>query len=72
LERGLILIRGAVPGAEGSWVEITDAVKKGLPEGVPTPAAFRKPSDISLVEAEAVVAPPAAPAAPTSEEGADQ
>src|ERR1700761_9001473 len=27
-ERGLIMIRGAVPGTEGTWVKIRDAVKK--------------------------------------------
>ena len=72
-ERGLILIRGALPGPEGSWVEVTDAVKKALPEGVPVPAAYRKPSDLSVVEADTapVIAPPA-PEAPTTEEGAGQ
>ena len=41
-EDGLILVRGAVPGAKGSWILLRDAVKKPLPEGVPHPAAFRK------------------------------
>ncbi len=42
-ERGLILIRGAVPGAKGAWVMIRDAVKRPRPDGVPVPAAFRAP-----------------------------
>jgi large subunit ribosomal protein L3 len=42
VERGLILIRGAVPGAEGSYVRITDAVKRKLPKEAPMPAAVRK------------------------------
>ncbi len=42
MERGLILIKGAVPGSEGSFVLIRDAVKKKLPEGVPFPASIRK------------------------------
>jgi large subunit ribosomal protein L3 len=36
VERGLIMIRGAVPGAKGGWVMIRDAVKrppKDLPAG---------------------------------------
>ncbi|MFQ5467135.1 MAG: 50S ribosomal protein L3 [Kiloniellaceae bacterium] len=37
---GLILVRGAVPGAEGGWVRVCDAVKRQLPEGVPFPAAL--------------------------------
>ena len=42
VERGLIMIRGAVPGTEGTFVKIRDAVKKAAPAGVPTPGAFRK------------------------------
>ncbi len=41
-EDGLILVRGAVPGAKGSWILLRDAVKKPLPEEAPHPAAFRK------------------------------
>jgi len=40
-ERGLILVRGAVPGADGGWVLVRDAVKRRLPDGVPFPAATR-------------------------------
>lgn len=59
VERGLILVRGAVPGAEGSWVEIRDAVKVPAPAGLPKPAAFRKPGDLKIVQADADVAAPA-------------
>jgi large subunit ribosomal protein L3 len=38
--RGLILVRGAVPGAEGGWVLVRDAVKRKLPEELPFPAAL--------------------------------
>lgn len=41
-ERGLILIKGAVPGAEGNYLLIRDAVKKRLPNTVPMPAALRQ------------------------------
>ena len=40
-DQGLVLIRGAVPGSEGGWVLISDAVKKGLPEAVPFPAGLK-------------------------------
>ncbi|MBT6117526.1 MAG: 50S ribosomal protein L3, partial [Rhodospirillaceae bacterium] len=40
LERGLILIRGAVPGAKGSYVLIQDAVKRASSKDVPYPAAL--------------------------------
>ena len=38
--RGLIMVRGAVPGAEGGWVLVRDAVKAKLPEDLPFPAAL--------------------------------
>jgi large subunit ribosomal protein L3 len=55
VERGLILVEGAVPGAKGGWITLRDAVKKALPEGVPTPGKFRLPDA------------PAADAAPANE-----
>ena len=39
-ERGLLMIRGAVPGAVGGFVLVRDAVKGARPEGVPFPAAL--------------------------------
>ena len=41
MERGLIMVRGAVPGAKGGWVAINDAVKKPTPENVILPAGLR-------------------------------
>ena len=41
LDRGLIMIKGAVPGSKGGWVTVQDAVKKPLPDGVPFPAAIK-------------------------------
>ncbi|MDZ4135541.1 MAG: 50S ribosomal protein L3 [Paracoccaceae bacterium] len=40
-DRGLIMIKGAVPGSAGGWVTIKDAVKKAAPAGLPLPAAIR-------------------------------
>lgn len=40
-ERGLILIRGAVPGSKGAWIYVRDAVKVQLPDNAPRPAAIR-------------------------------
>ncbi|MEE2952200.1 LSU ribosomal protein L3P [Fulvimarina manganoxydans] len=40
-DKGLILVRGAVPGSKGGWIEIRDAVKATLPENAPKPAALR-------------------------------
>src|SRR5215831_15354673 len=41
VERGLILVEGAVPGARGGWITVRDAVKKALPKDVPQPGRFR-------------------------------
>ena len=40
-ERGLLMIKGSVPGSKGGWVTVRDAVKTKAPEGLPTPAAIR-------------------------------
>ena len=40
-ERGLIMVRGAVPGAEGGYVLVRDAVKRPAPTDLPFPAALR-------------------------------
>jgi large subunit ribosomal protein L3 len=39
-ERGLILVRGAVPGSKGTYVAIRDAAKRARPDDVPYPAAI--------------------------------
>ncbi len=40
-DRGLILIRGAVPGTRGAWILVRDAVKATVPEAAPKPAGLR-------------------------------
>lgn len=40
-DRGLILVRGAVPGSKGAWILVRDAVKSVLPGNAPKPAALR-------------------------------
>jgi large subunit ribosomal protein L3 len=42
VERGLILVKGAVPGAQGSYVKVRDAIKKALPNDAPKPGGIRK------------------------------
>jgi len=41
VERGLILVEGAVPGSKGGWIYVRDAVKKALPKDAPVPGKFR-------------------------------
>src|SRR6516165_3092067 len=43
-ERGVLMIKGSVPGSPGGFVLIKDAVKRKAPEGLPFPAALRQAS----------------------------
>ena len=52
IDRGLVLVKGAVPGPKGGWVMIRDAVKKPLPEDAMLPAATRSKAE----EAEELIA----------------
>src|SRR5579863_1005375 len=62
VERGLILVEGAVPGAKGGWITVRDAVKKTLPKDVPKPGKFR------LAETSGAPAAAAAEGAPAGQE----
>jgi large subunit ribosomal protein L3 len=55
-ERGLIMIKGAVPGSKGGWVTIKDAVKKPVPDNVILPAALRSSAEASRKAAEEAAA----------------
>ena len=52
-DRGLIMVKGAVPGTEGTYVKVRDAVKKALPAEAPKPGAYRKVGDVTEVAAAA-------------------
>ncbi|KMK68158.1 50S ribosomal protein L3 [Puniceibacterium sp. IMCC21224] len=77
-ERGIIMIKGAVPGSKGGWVTVKDAVKKPLSESVIMPAALRsaaaeakrladEAAAVAAAEAEAAAAAAAAEAAAAEE-----
>lgn len=57
-DRGLIMVKGAVPGSKGGWILVRDAVKRDLPADAPKPGAFK-----------AVAEAPAPAEAPASEGG---
>src|ERR1700710_1567638 len=57
VERGLILVEGAVPGSKGGWIAVRDAVKKALPKDAPKPGKFK------LANGGEAAAPTEAPAA---------
>ncbi len=52
-DRGLIMVKGAVPGSKGGWVTIKDAVKKAAPKDLPMPAAIRASAEAAPAEAPA-------------------
>lgn len=60
---GVVLVRGAVPGAKNGWVLIKDAVKKPLPDDLPLPGAIRgaqggeQPEEAAQPEVEESAAP---------------
>jgi large subunit ribosomal protein L3 len=69
VERGLVLVEGAVPGAKGGWLTLRDAVKKKLPKDLPMPGKFRLPEEASTPPAAAEAAPAPAETSPPAEQG---
>ena len=55
-ERGLILVKGSIPGSAGGWVLIRDAVKRKAPEGLPFPAGVKATASKAEPAAEAPAA----------------
>jgi len=82
-ERGLIMLKGAVPGTEGGWVKIRDAIKGKPQQGLPMPAGLKakgapakedapaqeepKIEDVAVETAAPEVQAPAADTAPAAE-----
>lgn len=59
-DRGLIMVKGSVPGSKGGWVTIKDAVKKPTPENVIYPAALKSAAEEAKRLAEEAAAQAAA------------
>ncbi|RBI84397.1 50S ribosomal protein L3 [Rhodosalinus halophilus] len=59
-ERGVIMIKGAVPGPKGGWVTVKDAVKKPTPENLILPAALKSAAEEAKRQAEEAAAQAAA------------
>ncbi len=74
-ERGLVLVRGAVPGSRGGYVYLSDAVKRPLHEDAPLPAGLRGEAPVEeegLVVADDVATDEAAEEAALAEEMAEE
>ena len=69
-ERGIIMIKGAVPGAKGGWVTVKDAMKKPTPENIILPAALRSAAEEAKRLAEEAAAQAAAEEAAAAEAAA--
>jgi large subunit ribosomal protein L3 len=41
IDRGIILVKGSVPGSKGGYILVKDALKKVLPDNAPRPAGVR-------------------------------
>lgn len=52
-ERGLLLVKGAVPGAKGGIVQVRDAVKRARPAEAPYPAGVVGTAEAAVAEGEA-------------------
>ncbi len=73
--RGLIFVKGSVPGAKNGWLLVKDAVKVSAPEGLPFPGALISANDQieeaviedNIMLATEVDAPVAEAAAPEAE-----
>ncbi|MFC4732627.1 50S ribosomal protein L3 [Salipiger abyssi] len=71
-DRGLIMIKGAVPGSKGGWVTIKDAVKKPFPENAILPAALKSAAEEAAKAAEEAAAQAAAEEAAAAEAAAKE
>lgn len=69
-DRGLIMVKGSVPGSKGGWVIVKDAVKKATPENVIYPAALRSAANEAKRLAEEAAAAAAAEEEAAREEAA--
>jgi large subunit ribosomal protein L3 len=70
-ERGLIMVKGAVPGSKGGWVTLKDAVKKPVPENVIYPAGLKSLADEAKRLAEEAAAAAAAEEAAAAKAAAE-
>ena len=71
-DRGLIMVKGAVPGSKGGWVTVKDAVKKPFPENAILPAALKSAAEEAAKAAEEAAAAAAAEAEAAAKAAAEE
>ncbi|WHO41086.1 50S ribosomal protein L3 [Sphingobium sp. AP49] len=69
VERGLLFVKGSVPGAKGTWLTVCDAVKVKRPADVPYPASLKAAANSNNAPAETPAEEAAAPEATEGQEG---
>ncbi|HEX8191520.1 MAG TPA: 50S ribosomal protein L3 [Allosphingosinicella sp.] len=68
VERGLIFVKGSVPGHKGGWLLVKDAVKIARPDTAPYPAGIRQAASNDTASAETPADAAAAPEATETQE----
>ncbi|MBV1916879.1 MAG: 50S ribosomal protein L3 [Sphingomonadaceae bacterium] len=56
-ERGLIFVKGSVPGSKNSWLMVADAVKVSRPDDAPYPAGIKSTDSVAEEVVDNAVAP---------------
>lgn len=69
VERGLLFVKGSVPGAKGTWLTVSDAVKVPRPADAPYPASLKAAANSNTVAADTPAEEAAAPEATEGQEG---
>ncbi|MEA1015808.1 50S ribosomal protein L3 [Sphingosinicella sp. LY1275] len=69
VERGLIFVKGSVPGHKGGWLIVKDAVKVARPADVPYPAGLKQAASNNNAPAETPAEAEAPVAATEGQEG---
>jgi large subunit ribosomal protein L3 len=68
-ERGLLFVKGSVPGSKGGWLLVKDAVKVPAHKDLPFPAGLKVAANSNGAPAETPAEDAAAPAATDGQEG---
>jgi large subunit ribosomal protein L3 len=70
VERGLLFVKGSVPGAKGTWLTVKDSVKVARPADAPYPASLKQAANNNVAAAADTPAEEAvAPEATEGQEG---
>lgn len=69
--RGLIFVKGSVPGAKNAWLLVKDAVKVSAPEGLPFPGALKNDNEAPVAEEVVIATEVEATEAPAVETAAE-